>query len=104
MESNHSNVLPRVFLTILELLAADINSIVWQLSRSQAGKFSLRISHVPAKNGPTKQHRTVTGSGTRKQDGVTASVSESPLAPKPKRKRKKKSPAQRKRDREWLIK
>ena len=34
----------------------------------------------------------MTGSGTRKQDSVTASVSEPPLAPKPKRKRKEKSP------------
>ena len=46
----------------------------------------------------------MTGSGTRKQDSVTASVSEPLLAPKPKRKGKKKSPAQRKRDRERLIK
>ena len=102
MELNHSNVLPGVFLTVLELLAADKNSISWQLSRSQAGKFSLRISHLPAKNGSTKQHRTMTGSGTRKKDSVTASVPETPLAPKPKTKRKQMSPAQRNRER--LIK
>ena len=44
------------------------------------------------------------GSGTRKQDSVTASAAEPTLAPKPKRKREKISPAQMKRDRVRLIK
>ena len=100
--SNHSNVLPGVFLSILGLLAADKNLTSWKLSRPHAGKFSLWISHSPAKSGSAEQHLILPGSKTRKQDTVTACVTKSPIAPKPKRKRK--SPAQRKRDRERFIK
>ena len=71
---------------ILELLEPDRGSNSWQLTRSQTGKFSLCVDHVPAIESSTK-HRSCSGLSQR-QEAVTSVVH-----------KRKKSPAHRRRDR-----
>ena len=88
---NRPDILPDVFVRVLNVLEREKSPISWTLSKSWNGHLSLNIVHSPIKHLTTGQR--LCGQGQDRAPPPPPPVSSS-------FKRKRKSPSRRKRDRE----
>ena len=86
---NRPDILPDVFLRVLNVLEEGKSPISWTLTKSWNGQLSLNIVHSPSPMKHLATGQRLCGQGQDQASPVSSSV-----------KRKRKSPSRRKRDRE----